>query len=72
MINRDSTGINLVRTGGAFTAVFSLVIGVFVLFATSGACTFVSGLLLVFLGILLIIGILGFLLGNALSRRKKE
>ncbi len=70
MIRQDSVGISILRIGGALTAVFSLVMGLLVLFVIPGACTFVSGLLLVVLGFLFIIGVLAFFLGNVLLHRK--
>ncbi len=71
MIRQDFVGGSVLRIGGAFTAVFSLVVGLLILFAIPGACTFVSGLQLIFLGFLFIIGVLTFFLGNALSRKKR-
>ncbi len=64
------TSSRLLRVGGAFTAVFSLAVGLLVLLVIPGACTFVSGLQLVFLSFLFVVGVLIFFLGNALSRKK--
>ncbi len=70
MIKQNPVGSSLLRIGGAFTAVFSLAMGLLVLFVIPGACTFLSGLELIFLGFLFIIGVLAFFFGNALSRKK--
>ncbi len=70
MVKQNAVGGSLLRIGGAFTAVFSLVVGLLVLFVIPGACTFVSGLQLIFLGFLFVIGVLAFFLGNALLRKK--
>ncbi len=70
MIKQNPVGSSLLRVGGAFTAVFSLVVGLLVLFVIPGACTFVSGLQLLILGFLFIVGVLAFFLGNVLSRKK--
>ncbi|MFC2022293.1 hypothetical protein ACFLTR_03690 [Chloroflexota bacterium] len=70
MIGQNSAGSSLLRIGGAFTTAFSLAVGLLVLFVIPGACTFVSGLHLIFLGFLFIIGVFAFFLGNVLSRKK--
>jgi len=66
------TNISLLRVGGAFTAVFSLVMGLFVLFVIPVACTFVGSLQLAILGLLFVLGALTFLIGVVLSRRKRK
>lgn len=58
--------------GGAFTAIFSLVMGVLVLFVIPGACRFLSGLQLLILGFVFIIGLLIFLLGLVWSPWQKR
>jgi len=70
MIRQKSVGSSLLCIGGAFTVVFSLVVGLLVLFVIPGACSFVSGLELIILGFLFIVGVATFFLGNALLRRK--
>ena len=71
MANQNPTSSSLLlRTGGAFTAVFSLVMGLLVLFVIPSACSFLSGLELIILGFLFIVGVASFFLGNALLRRK--
>ena len=70
MIRQKSVGSSLLRIGGAFTVVFSLVVGLLVLFVIPGACSFVSGLELIILGFLFIVGVATFFLGNALLLRK--
>ena len=69
---RIITNISLLRVGGAFTAVFSLVMGLFVLFVIPVACTFVGSLQLAILGLLFVLGALTFLIGVVLSRRKRK
>lgn len=71
MIRHNSVGGSTLRIGGAVTVAFSLVAGLLVLFVIPGACSFVSGLLLIFLGFLFIIGGLAFFLGNVMLRRKR-
>lgn len=56
----------VLRLGGAFTAAFSVVMALLVLFVLPSSCSFVGGLELVFLGFSLIIGVLTFFLGQAL------
>ncbi len=70
MIKPNSISGSVLRIGGAFTALFSLVVGVLVLFVIPGACTFVSGLQLIVLGFLFVAGVLAFLLGNTWLRKK--
>ncbi len=74
MVTQNPVGSSLLRLSGAFIAVFSLVIGLLVLFVIPGACTFVSGIQLILLGFLFIIGVLAFLLGQVLvwKRRRVE
>ncbi len=71
MIRQKQAGSSVLRIGGAFTAVFSLAIGLLVLFVIPGACSFVSGLQLILLGLLFVVGVLAFLIGNALLRKKR-
>ena len=61
---------SVLRIGGAFTAGFSLVVGLLVLFAIPGACIFVTGLELLILGFFFIGGVIAFLLGEISSRKK--
>ena len=72
MIRQNLAGSSLLHIGGAFTAVFSLVVGLLVLFVIPSACTFVSGLQLIILGFLFVVGVVAFFLGNALLRKKRE
>ncbi len=65
-----TTTSSILRTGGAFTAVFSLAMGLLVLFVIPGACTFLSGLELLILGFLFVAGVIAFFIGNGLSRKK--
>ncbi len=66
------TNISLLRVGGAFIAVFSLAMGLFVLFVIPVACSFVGSLQLAILGLLFGLGALTFLVGFFLSRRKRK
>ena len=59
-------------SGGGFAVLFSVVVGLLVLFAIPAACSFVSGLQLIFLGFLFIGGVLTFLIGLLLSLRKAK
>ncbi len=56
-------------TVGAFIAVFSLVMGLLVLFVIPSRCSFVSSLLLFILGGLFLIGLLNLLIGKLLLRK---
>lgn len=72
VIERPLAGSTALRVGGAFTAVFSVVVGVIILFALPVACSFVGGLELIILGFLFIIGVLAFFIGVVLSWRKRR
>ena len=63
---------SVLRIGGAFTAVFSVVVGALVLFAIPTACSFVGSLQLIIFGFLFIGGVLAFLLGQALVWKRKR
>ena len=69
VIPRHMSG-SVLRIGGGFTAGFSLVVGLLVLFAIPTACSFVGSLQLIILGFLFIGGVLAFLLGGISSRKK--
>jgi hypothetical protein len=58
----------VLRVGGAFTAIFSLIIGLLVLFVIPTACSFVGSFQLIILGFLFIVGWLAFFLGKTLLR----
>ncbi len=62
---------SIVRTAGAFVAIFSLVVGMLVLFVIPGACTFVGSLQLLILGFLFILGAVAFAVGTAFSRKRR-
>lgn len=72
MVNRGKPGSYLLCVVGAVIAGFSLVMGLLILFVIPGACTFLSGLQLLILGFLFIIGVLTCLLGLVLVRRKRK
>jgi len=72
IISQNLAGNNLLRIAGAVVAAFSLVMGLLVLFAIPIACSFVTSLELLILGFLFIGGVLTFLVGLLLSRRKAK
>jgi hypothetical protein len=57
---------------GAVMIAFSVVMGVLVLFVISSVCPSVSGLQLLFLSLLFVIGGITFLLGIAFGRKKRK
>ncbi len=63
-----STGY-LLRIGGLFTAVFSLLGGAIFTFAVPSSCSVVGGFGMVFFTILLAASIIAFVLGLVLDRR---
>ncbi len=67
----NDTG-TILRVGGGFTAVFSLAIGLLVLFVIPSTCSFVGSIQLLILGLLFIGGVLTFLVGLLLSQRKAK
>ncbi len=69
--NPNLTGKELLRLTGGFVAVFSLVVGLLVLFVIPGACSFLGGLQLVILVSLFIMGSLGFLVGHHMIRKQR-
>jgi len=67
----DMNDTNMVlRITGAFISIFSLAVGLLILFAIPIACSFVGSLQLVILGFLFVIGLLTFLLSFILPRTK--
>jgi hypothetical protein len=58
----------VLRVGGAFTAIFSLAMGLLILFVVPIACSFVGGIQLIVLSFLFIGGLLALLLGKTLWR----
>jgi predicted membrane channel-forming protein YqfA (hemolysin III family) len=69
-INRDITYSELLRITGGFVAVFSLVMGLLVLFVLPASCSFLGGLELLILIMLFLMGGVGYLVGEFLVRRK--
>ena len=63
---------SVLRVGGGFTAIFSLAMGLLILFAIPSACSFVGSIQLLMLGFLFIIGILAFILGQVLTHKHKR
>ena len=68
MIKPSYSNSNVVRIAGAFTAAFSLAMGILVLYVIPGACSFVGSIQLVILGLLFIAGVFAFLLGSLWMR----
>ena len=69
MINRGHSIGSTLRVGGGFTAVFSLVVGLLVLFVIPGACSFLGGIQLIILAFLLIVGVIAFSCGQFVLKR---
>ena len=67
----NDTG-TILRIGGGFTAIFSLAMSLLILFVIPIAFTFIGSLQLVILGLLFLGGLLVFLFGLVLSRRKAK
>ncbi len=61
---------SVLRIAGGFIAIFSLVMGLLVLFVIPGACSFLGGLELIILAFLFIGGGLTYGIGEVLSRKK--
>ena len=72
LVRYNPSASNLLRVRGGFIAVFSVAMTLLILFVIPGACTFVSGLQLIILGFLFVIGGLVFLLGATLSWKKRK
>lgn len=70
MVRQNPSGSSLLRIAGGFIAVFSAVMALLILFVIPGACSFLSGLELLILGFLFIIGGLTFFLGTVFSWKK--
>ena len=60
------------RTAGAFIAIFSLVMGMLVLFVIPGACSFIGSLELLILSFLFVLGSIVFLAGTAFSWKRQR
>lgn len=75
VITQDPIGSSpssILRIAGAFTAIFSLVMGMLVLFVIPSACTFLGGLELLILTALFVFGVSAFLVGTILSRKSRK
>lgn len=68
----DSSPGNLLRYGGAYISIFSVVIGLLVLFAIPVACSYVGSIQLVILGLLFVLGVMAFLAGTVFSWRRRK
>ena len=72
VISQNLTGNSMLRIGGAVVAVFSLVMGVLILYVIPGACSFVGSIQLLILGFLFIAGALAFLIGQVLKWKSRN
>jgi hypothetical protein len=72
MNNQRNTFSHGLTVAGAVMVAFSVVMGILVLFVISNVCPSVSGLQLIFLSLLFVIGVIAFLLGIALGRKKRK
>ncbi len=72
MIKQHPVGNGLLSVGGGFIMVFSVVMGLIILFVIPGGCSFVGSLQLIILGFLFVGGVLTFFLGVALSWKKRK
>jgi len=72
MATQSLTNVSLLRLVGGFLAVFSVVVGVLILFVIPSACSFVGSIQLVMLGFLFVGGVTSFIFGQAMSRRKAK
>ena len=68
MIKPNYSNDSILRVGGAFTAAFSLAMGILILYVIPGACSFVGSIQLVILGFLFVAGIFAFLIGSVWQR----
>lgn len=67
-----SSPSSILRIGGAFVTLFSLVMGTLVVFVIPGACTFVGSLQVLIFGFLFVLGVISFLVGTALSLKNRK
>jgi membrane protein implicated in regulation of membrane protease activity len=72
MVTQTASNVSLLRVGGAFVAIFSVVVAALILFVIPVACTFVGSIQLLLLGLLFIAGVVSFLFGQVLSRRRAK
>ncbi len=64
------SGSKVLRLTGGVIALFSLVVGLLVLFVIPMACSFIGSLGLIALFILFVLGGLTFVIGEIMSRKK--
>ncbi len=67
-----SSPSSILRIAGAFIAIFSVVVGMLVLFVIPSACTYLGGLELFILTALFVLGVSAFLVGTVLSRKRRK
>ncbi|MFQ6121435.1 MAG: hypothetical protein ACE5LA_00015 [Dehalococcoidales bacterium] len=72
MVTQRPSYISILRIGGAFLAVFSVVVAALILYVIPIACSFVGNLQLVVLGFLFVGGVLSFFVGQGLARRRRR
>ncbi len=70
MYGKNGNGRDVVRLVGAFMALFSAAFGLLLMFVIPSACSFVTGLGLLLMGFLFTAGILVFLFGTIVLRRR--
>lgn len=63
---------SVLRLGGVFSIVFSVVVGALIMFIAPLACSAVGGLSLLFLGLLFLVGLAALFAGLLLSRRSRR
>ncbi len=71
VFTRNAISRSPLRIGGIFTMVFSVAMGLLILFVIPGACTFVGSIQLLILGFLFVAGGIALLLGSTLLRNKR-
>ena len=70
MDNASPSRSTVLRMTGAAVSIFSLILGLLVMFASPNGCSFVASLALVILSLLFITGGIVFLIGQILSWRE--
>jgi len=67
MNTKNHSNARIMRIGGGFVALFSLVMTLLILFAIPNACSFVGGIQLIALILLFIIGLIAFIIGQVMG-----
>jgi hypothetical protein len=66
-VRRPENGVDVLRIGGAITAIASVVISLLLLLAVGGVCSAVVSFQLLAFGFLFVAGCIAFLVGTAIS-----